>query len=726
MGNGMWKHWVMRSFLLLSMISILFLSMSVIVPVKSESTLWVDDDFRYPMESDGSISKPYTKIQIAINAADDGDTIKVLPGEYFEDLSVDKSVSLRTDDVDSTIVVSNSKKAYMVDIKTSDVSLEGFTFIDNTNTSHRKAVIHLSSSAKNVVISNNVIPYSLNSIGILIDDTESAVIKNNTINSTWGVQIDHSSGNSIVGNNITNCTSHAGIRVISSNGNYIEKNNIEKCEKGINIVDSMDNTVKSNFINENYNLGIKIEEGKNNTVVNNTISNNSVFGVVLNSPFNKVVKNIIYANNVGLNLADENCVVKDNQFINCSSYGIYATAGSSGNIIYNNTFLGEIGASYGKEEGHNNWDNGTKGNYWYDYLGPDNNQDGIGEIPYTKGDVNDRYPTGRFQKPPIITNPQPEHLAEGVDLRPTLKVDVKDPEGERMDVYFYYVLNGTSHLIDVAKNVESEGTASIPFYSTVQGKNAVYSYLGTGYDYICLWYVKAKDKYSETKSDEWIFSTKKTPINNKKPIAEANGPYSGEAGEEIFFDSTGSNDTDGSIVFYRWSFGDETSIVNVKSPTHIYQEPGEYNISLVVIDNDGSSGTDKTKAVITPRVNDPPQAKINGPYHGTVGRLIMFSSAGSYDPDPNDKLKYNWSFGDGETSTEENPLHKYSKKGNYTLTLTLEDKEGLKDIKTTYVIIKKAAKKTPDFTTSILLISITMILLYNHKKNRAERKQKKQ
>jgi hypothetical protein len=43
---------------------------------------------------------------------------------------------------------------------------------------------------------------------------------------------------------------------------------------------------------------------------------------------------------------------------------------------------------------------------------------------------------------------------------------------------------------------------------------------------------------------------------NVPPIADANGPYTGIAGEVIAFDSTGSSDPDGTIARYIWAFGD--------------------------------------------------------------------------------------------------------------------------------------------------------------------------
>lgn len=54
-----------------------------------------------------------------------------------------------------------------------------------------------------------------------------------------------------------------------------------------------------------------------------------------------------------------------------------------------------------------------------------------------------------------------------------------------------------------------------------------------------------------------------------------------------------------------------------------------------------------------------------------TGGPVVFTN-GSTDPD-GDIVEYLWDFGDGTTSTEENPTHQYSSGGTYTVTLTVTD-----------------------------------------------------
>lgn len=170
-------------------------------------------------------------------------------------------------------------------------------------------------------------------------------------------------------------------------------------------------------------------------------------------------------------------------------------------------------------------------------------------------------------------------------------------------------------------------------------------------------------------------------VGNQPPVADANGPYTGTTGVPVAFDGTGSIDPDGSIVSYSWDFGDGATGTGA-TPTHIYNSPGTYNVTLEVMDDAGAMDSVGTTASIVDPVNQPPTANAGGPYSGTTGIAVDFDGTGSSDPDGS-IISYSWDFGDGSTGTGATPSHIYTIDGNYLVNLTVTDNDGASDTMTT-------------------------------------------
>jgi len=156
-------------------------------------------------------------------------------------------------------------------------------------------------------------------------------------------------------------------------------------------------------------------------------------------------------------------------------------------------------------------------------------------------------------------------------------------------------------------------------------------------------------------------------INENAPTADANGPHSGNPGESIQFDGSGSSDSDGTIVSYTWDFGDGYMGSGV-NPIHAYDNPGNYSVILVVEDNNGDRDTDTSSVTI----NNPSFANfIFSPYEPTDIEEVYFIDL-SIDLDGY-VVDWHWDFGDGDTSTDQNPMHQYDDDGIYTVTLIVWD-----------------------------------------------------
>jgi PKD repeat protein len=65
-----------------------------------------------------------------------------------------------------------------------------------------------------------------------------------------------------------------------------------------------------------------------------------------------------------------------------------------------------------------------------------------------------------------------------------------------------------------------------------------------------------------------------------------------------------------------------------------------------------------------------------GPYNGKSGEEIQFTGDAYNIYGTSDTFSYKWDFGDGKTSTKQNPKYTYNSAGKYTVTLTVEDNTG--------------------------------------------------
>ena len=115
---------------------------------------------------------------------------------------------------------------------------------------------------------------------------------------------------------------------------------------------------------------------------------------------------------------------------------------------------------------------------------------------------------------------------------------------------------------------------------------------------------------------------------NQSPVAEVNGPYSGLTGAAISFSSAGSDDPDGQIVSYSWSFGDGATST-AANPSHSYANSGNYTVTLTVTDDEGASSMDSTVATISNDGNPPPSQL---PHRALVGYWHNFINQAGYLP----------------------------------------------------------------------------------------------
>ena len=348
-------------------------------------------------------------IQDLIDNASDGDTIYIPNGIYYENIVINKSISLVGEDKNTTII-DGSNIGDVICIEAEWVNISGFTIQESGDANYDEGVDI--SFSHNTILGNII---SFNNYGIRIDNN---TIYNNIQDNTFshnqnGIYFYHSSYNNITGNTIT-YNSGNGIDIqYSCDNNFISNNTILfNGRNGIFILYSGNNNVTSNNVCFNIYKGISVFDSNLNIISKNNVSSNRNEGtgyckagiVLFDSNLNIVTRNTISSNNhSGIRLgSDFGCsrnTITDNYIIN-NYYGIYIDYFAEMNPVYHNNFINNTINAHG--ENHQNiWYNAKlqEGNYWSDYKEkyPDAKKKifkGIWDIPYEieGGDNQDNYP----------------------------------------------------------------------------------------------------------------------------------------------------------------------------------------------------------------------------------------------------------------------------------------------------------------------------------------------
>lgn len=126
--------------------------------------------------------------------------------------------------------------------------------------------------------------------------------------------------------------------------------------------------------------------------------------------------------------------------------------------------------------------------------------------------------------------------------------------------------------------------------------------------------------------------------------------------------------TSGTISSWEWDFGDG-NFSSAQNPTHIYKDKGVYEVLLRIRSSYGcASDTMKTVEIIRTDSVTIADFTINNSIQCFTQNNFQFTNTSVIAP-PNQLIGYMWNFGDGQTSTLENPLHHYTERGTYVVEL---------------------------------------------------------
>lgn len=159
-------------------------------------------------------------------------------------------------------------------------------------------------------------------------------------------------------------------------------------------------------------------------------------------------------------------------------------------------------------------------------------------------------------------------------------------------------------------------------------------------------------------------------------------PTGGEAPLTVNFDASSSTYTGGTIVSYKWNFGDGSPVrLDDASVTYRYTSIGEFDASVTAVASDGTEGTTTTRVTVRPvsvTACFEPSAT-SGPAPLTV----------TFDPkcSRGSIVKYVWDFAGQETDRSRKPTYTFEEAGQYVVTLEVSDNQNIIDTFNTTITV---------------------------------------
>lgn len=195
-----------------------------------------------------------------------------------------------------------------------------------------------------------------------------------------------------------------------------------------------------------------------------------------------------------------------------------------------------------------------------------------------------------------------------------------------------------------------------------------------------------------------------SPVNDGPVTARiAIDVTSGEPPLTVIVSAASSTSANGGSLTFAWDFDDGTTSTDA-SVTHVYSEPGLYEISLAATDATGAVGRAATDVRV--RGADPTAVIKTNVSSGRAPLTIQFDGTASTVPD--DRIRdFFWNFGDGESSAEPEPIHVFGP-GTFTVTLRVVTRGGAENTAATMIDVGGVASSLQFNGTQLAVLPIDL------------------
>ena len=371
-----------------------------------------------------------------LELAEAGDVVEVPAGVWRGPIQIRRSITLRG----TGGVIDGGGQGQVVRVVAPRVVLEGLSIRGSgKDLGAPDACIYTAPSAHHTILRHNVV--SDCGFGIWLHEAvDSQVVDNQVEGNREGHRSDRGNGIHLFNSKRLEVRGNVvrggrdGIYVSATDDSFIEDNVIEGARYGVHYMYSYRNTVRGNDSRHNAH-GYALMQSRELIVTGNVAADNEGHGIMFRDAQKCVIAgNQLLRNGDGFFFysSTEN-EIKDNWVIQ-NEVGAKIWAGSLRNAVSGNRFIGNRVQVFYVASEDLVWGEHAPGNFWGDYLGWDQDGDGVGDRPYRVDSFTTRlihqYPAAAL----LLRSPALEllsHLEQSLPLLRAFTVVDRSPRIDR-------------------------------------------------------------------------------------------------------------------------------------------------------------------------------------------------------------------------------------------------------------------------------------------------------
>jgi nitrous oxidase accessory protein len=343
----------------------------------------------------------YTDLAAALQAAREGDSLRLQPGDYSGSFVITTSISIEGTGLPH---IRGDAKGNVLIIRAPGVRLEGLRIsgsgIDMMHSDAGIAVEADSAELRGNVLEDNLFGIYLRSANhCRLEDNEVTGRKEMDLGSRGaGIHLYNSNHNEMQGNRVQYVRD--GIYFDHANFNLVEGNEFSKLRYGVHYMYCSDNSFYRNIFKDSMAGAVIMYtdrvEFSDNQILNNRDGYNAIGLLFQACRGCRAERNVIVNNTTGIFLEGARDNLFSHNLVAYNDVGVEMFASSADNLFENVDFIENITTLHTVGKPGPAWNAPGAGNYYSDYEGYDLDGDGQGDVPHKLQDAFE-YLTGNRQ-----------------------------------------------------------------------------------------------------------------------------------------------------------------------------------------------------------------------------------------------------------------------------------------------------------------------------------------